>query len=122
MICFAKVDKILVMWFFCSKLFLITHISLIPAEGENEGEEGGGSGPMAGLNLASIEDSEEESDDDSDVSDCHCLNLKQRFDFGAVHSARIIKTLAYDSDLSDSAIASTSNNIFTSVPFTVPGS
>ena len=90
MICFAKVDKILVMWFFCSKLFLITHISLIPAEGENEGEEGGGSGPMAGLNLASIEDSEEESDDDSDVS--------------------------------DSAIASTSNNVLTSVPFTVPGS
>ena len=59
------------------------------SDSENAGEEGRG-GPMTGLNLVSIEDSWEESDDDSDVS--------------------------------DSAIASTSNNVLTSVPFTVPGS
>ena len=62
---------------------------MIPADGENEGEEGGGGGPMAGLNLASIEDSEDLSDDDSEVS--------------------------------DSAIASTSN-VLTTMPFIVPGS
>jgi len=59
------------------------------ADGENEGEEGGGGGPMAGLNLASIEDSEDLSDDDSEVS--------------------------------DSAIASTSN-VLTTMLFIVPGS